>query len=198
MRIGVLALQGDVEEHAHALSRAASELGVSAEAVEVKAEGDLAGLDGLILPGGESTTMWRLLRRGLLDPLRDFIASGAPVLATCAGLILLAKRIRGAPPWQRGLEALDVEVARNAFGRQRESFKARLAVKGFGEVDAVFIRAPAITSAWGSAEPLASLRHGELGLVHAAVRQNNVLATAFHPELTTTAFHKYLLQSAKR
>jgi len=120
MRIGILALQGDVEEHVHALSLAASELGIAAEAVEVKAAGDLTGLDGLILPGGESTTMWRLLRRGLLDPLRDFVASGAPVLATCAGLILLAKRVQGAPPWQKGLEVLDVEVARNAFGRQRE------------------------------------------------------------------------------
>lgn len=198
MRIGVLALQGDVEEHAHALSRAASELGVSAEAVEVKAARDLAGLDGLVLPGGESTTMWRLLRRDLLDPLRDFIASGAPVLATCAGLILLAKRTRGAPSWQRGLEVLDVEVARNAFGRQRESFRVKLDVEDFGEVDAVFIRAPAVTSVWGSAKPLASLQHRDLGTVHVAVRQGAVLATAFHPELTTTAFHKRLLQEAKR
>lgn len=198
MNIGILALQGDVEEHVYVVNKAAAELGITAKIIEVKNPADLANLDGLILPGGESTTMWTLIKRELWAPLRDLINSGTPVLATCAGLILLAKKIRGAPSWQKGLEVLDIEAARNAFGRQRESFKTRLDVRNFGQIDAVFIRAPAVTSVWGAAEPLASLRHESLGMVHVAVRQGAVLATAFHPELTTTAFHKYLLEEAKR
>lgn len=198
MRIGVLALQGDVEEHAHALREAAGELGASVEAVEVKGRRDLAGVDGLILVGGESTTMAALMEgAGLRDDLRDLLAS-KPALATCAGLVLLAKRIRGGAAWQKGLDVLDVEVVRNAFGRQRESFELRLKVEGFGDIDAVFIRAPAVTAIWGSARPLAELEHKSLGRIYAAVRQGDVVATAFHPELTTTAFHKWLIEAAKR
>lgn len=198
MNIGILALQGDVEEHAHAVCKAAAELGIAARTAEVKTPADMRGVDALILPGGESTTMWVLLKREMAGPLRDLITSGIPVLATCAGMIMLAKRIRGAPAWQKGLDVLDVEVARNAFGRQRESFRIRLSIRDFGDIDAVFIRAPAVTSVWGAVEPLASLRHENLGMVHVAVKQGPILATAFHPELTTTVFHRHLLQTAKR
>ncbi|MEZ0248506.1 MAG: pyridoxal 5'-phosphate synthase glutaminase subunit PdxT [Thermoproteus sp.] len=199
MKIGVLALQGDVEEHAQAALKAAGELGISAQVVEVKAPRDLSAVDALILTGGESTTISLLASRaGLKEAVRDAINSGAPTLATCAGMIYLARRIRGGTPRQTSLEVLDVEVLRNAFGRQRESFEAKLAVEGFGEVEAVFIRAPAATSVWGSARSIASLTHKSLGEISVAVRQNNVLATAFHPELSTTAFHKWLITEARR
>ncbi|MEL9990274.1 MAG: pyridoxal 5'-phosphate synthase glutaminase subunit PdxT [Thermoproteus sp.] len=199
MKIGILALQGDVEEHAQAALKAAEELGVSAQVAEVKAPRDLSALDALILTGGESTTISLLTSRaGLKEAVRDVINSGVPTLATCAGMIYLAKRIRGGTPRQTSLEVLDVEVLRNAFGRQRESFEVKLTVDGFGEVDAIFIRAPAVTSVWGSARSIASLTHKSLGEVSVAVRQNNVLATAFHPELSTTAFHKWLIVEAKR
>lgn len=199
MKIGVLALQGDVEEHAQAALKAAGELGISAQVVEVKAPRDLSAVDALILTGGESTTISLLASRaGLKEAVRDAINSGAPTLATCAGMIYLARRIRGGTPRQTSLEVLDVEVLRNAFGRQRESFEAKLAVEGFGEVEAVFIRAPAATSVWGSARSIASLTHKSLGEISVAVKQNNVLATAFHPELSTTAFHKWLITEARR
>jgi 5'-phosphate synthase pdxT subunit len=173
-RVGVLALQGDVAEHAAALRR------LGAEPVPVRRPADLAGLDALILPGGESTTIGQLAGElGLLAPLRDFVATGRPVWGTCAGLILLARDAGRDQPLVGGL---DVTVSRNHFGRQVDSFEADLDVAelGGGPFRAVFIRAPAILAAGPAVEVLARLESGEI----VAVRQHHLLATAFHPELT--------------
>jgi len=190
-RIGVLALQGDFREHARALRR----LGV--EASEVRLPHHLAGLDGLILPGGESTTMGKLaVEFGLLEPLRGLAASGLPMWGTCAGLILLA---RDAGHDQPLVGALDVTVQRNAFGRQVDSFEADLNVPALADprppFRAVFIRAPLITRIGPDVEVLARLdrAEGRTGEI-VAVRQGHLLATAFHPELTDDGrFHSYFL-----
>jgi len=199
MKIGILALQGDVEEHRYALEKAAAELGAAAEVVEVKKAQDLGEVSALLLTGGESTTIGKLAKaKGLEDGVKK---AALPILATCAGLIYLAKEAvdkRVGKTKQSLLGLLDVSVVRNAFGRQRESFQTELEVKGFGKVNAVFIRAPAVVKIGPSVEPLASLRHADYGEVYVAVRQGSILATAFHPELTTTAFHKWLIREAKR
>ncbi len=163
--IGVLALQGDFEAHARALA----ELGAEARSVRVPAE--LEGLDGLVLPGGESTTMTLgIEREGLAEPLRAFVRSGKPVLGTCAGLIVLDRDHLG---------LLDVSAERNAFGRQLHSFEADLDVAGLGELRAVFIRAPWVERHGEGVEVLAEVDGHAV-----AVRQDNILAVAFHPELT--------------
>ena len=190
-RIGVLALQGDFREHMRALLR----LGV--EATEVRLPQHLAGLDGLILPGGESTTMGKLaVEFGLLEPLRDLAAGGLPMWGTCAGLILLARDARRSQPL---IGALDVTVQRNAFGRQLQSFETDLTVPALTSPQppfrAVFIRAPLITGVGPGVDVLARLdgagvRAGEI----VAVRQGRLLATAFHPELTDDdRFHSYFM-----
>lgn len=167
--VGVLALQGDFAAHARALERA----GFAARAVRTPE--DLAGLRGLVLPGGESTTQWKLLHRhGLDQGLRAFVASGAPVLATCAGLILAAARVE--QPAQPGFGFLDVTVARNAWGRQIDSFRA---VADDGVTALLFIRAPRIQQVGPAVEVLATLS-GEPVLV----REGNVTGATFHPELT--------------
>lgn len=183
-RIGVLALQGAFREH---LDRLAT---LGAEARPVRLPADLPGLDGLILPGGESTTMGKLMREyGLTDPIADLARSGAPVLGTCAGAILLARDIAGEAPW---LALFDARIRRNAFGRQVNSFTTLLdipAVAGH-PLPAVFIRAPVIESLGPEAEPLATLDDGTV----VAARQGNLLITSFHPELTPdTAFHRYFV-----
>ncbi|RIL09792.1 pyridoxal 5'-phosphate synthase glutaminase subunit PdxT [bacterium] len=172
-RVGVLALQGDVAEHAGALARC----GVAA--VRVRRPADLAGLDALVLPGGESTTIGQLaVDYGLVQPLRDFVASGKPVWGTCAGLILLARDAGHAQPLVGGL---DVRVDRNAFGRQVASFETDLDVAGLagGPFRAVFIRAPAVVEAGPGVDVLARLDDGPI----VAVRQGAILGTAFHAEL---------------
>jgi 5'-phosphate synthase pdxT subunit len=181
----VLALQGDVREHLAALRSA----GARAEPVRRPAE--LAEVDGLVLPGGESTTMSRLLDTfDLLAPLRDRLGDGMPAYGSCAGMILLAKEVRDGRPDQHQLGALDMVVRRNAFGRQVDSFEEDLAFTDIdgGPVHAVFIRAPWVESAADHVEVLASVPMTEVAGVAAgrivAVRQGNVLATAFHPELT--------------
>lgn len=174
MRVGVLALQGDVAEHATALRRC------GAVAVGVRRPADLAGLDALVLPGGESTTIGQLaVDYGLVAPLRDFVASGKPVWGTCAGLILLARDAGHAQPLVGGL---DVRVDRNAFGRQVDSFETDLDVVGLagGPFRAVFIRAPAVVETGPGVEVLARL-DGSGPIV--AVRQGAILGTAFHAEL---------------
>lgn len=171
--IGVLALQGSVDEHLVRLSR----LGV--QGVPVKRKEEIAAVDGMILPGGESTTIGRLLRDfGLLDPLKDHITNGLPVWGTCAGLILLARHILGETPY---LGVMDITVRRNAYGRQIDSFKTSEIIPAFGQspMPLVFIRAPYIESVSGGAEVLCELE-GHI----VAARQRNMLATAFHPELT--------------
>lgn len=173
-RIGVLALQGDVREHLAALRAA------GAEPVEVRGVVDLAGLDGIVLPGGESTTMGRLLTVfELLEPLRRALTAGLPAYGTCAGMVLLADQVRDGRPGQPTLGGLDVVVRRNAFGRQVDSFEAQLELDGVGQVHGVFIRAPWVEQVGAGVEVLA--RVGEHPV---AVRQGHLLATSFHPELT--------------
>jgi 5'-phosphate synthase pdxT subunit len=186
--IGVLALQGDFREHREVLER------LEVSVPEVRLPRDLAGLDGLILPGGESTTIVRLLgTSGLLDPLRSLARDGFPIWGTCAGMILLAKRLdaSGIP----ALEAMDIAVRRNAFGRQVDSFEADLSMPILGALPfhAVFIRAPIIEQVGPGVEVLARLADG----TPVAARQGRLLATAFHPELTPDLrLHRFFLQIA--
>lgn len=173
LKIGILALQGAVREHATSLKRC------GAEAVEVKTANDLRGLDGLILPGGESTTMRRLIDTyDLMKPLKQFISLDRPVFGTCAGLILLAERIVGSNSCHIGM--MDITVERNSFGRQINSFEAPLNIKDIGRgFPGVFIRAPHISE---TGEGVTALCEYEGRIVMA--RQNNLLGCAFHPELT--------------
>ncbi|MFN0074275.1 MAG: pyridoxal 5'-phosphate synthase glutaminase subunit PdxT [Chloroflexota bacterium] len=186
VRIGVLALQGDFAEHKVMLEQ------LGAEAVEVRTLEHLHGLDGLILPGGESSTVGKLLEAfDLLEPVRALVQDGLPTLATCAGLVLLAHDATE----KRGplIGTMDVQVSRNAFGRQRDSFEVDLAVPALGPspVHAIFIRAPAITAHGPDVEVLARTDDGTI----VAVRQGNQVAAAFHPELSgEDRFHKLLLQ----
>jgi pyridoxal 5'-phosphate synthase pdxT subunit len=182
-RIGVLALQGDVREHVGVLR----ELG--AEPVRVRRPAELERLDGLVLPGGESTTIGTLLDRfGLLAPLRDAIRGGLPAYGSCAGMILLADEVVDGLPGQPTVGGLDVTVRRNAFGTQVDSFEADLPFAEVGQVHGVFIRAPWVERAGDAVEVLAEVPAGlpAAGRV-VAVRQGPVLATSFHPELTGDA-----------
>lgn len=174
--IGVLALQGDVREHLIALAAA------EAVARPVRRPEELAEVDGLVIPGGESTTMSKLaVLFGMMEPLRERIAAGLPVYGTCAGLIMLADKILDPRSGQETLGGIDMIVRRNAFGRQNESFEAAVEVAGVtdGPVDGVFIRAPWVESVGAEVEVLAE-HDGHI----VAVRQGNALATSFHPELT--------------
>ncbi|MDF0373423.1 pyridoxal 5'-phosphate synthase glutaminase subunit PdxT [Streptomyces sp. FT05W] len=174
--IGVLALQGDVREHLTALAVA------DALARPVRRPEELAEVDGLVIPGGESTTMSKLaVLFGMMEPLRERIASGMPVYGTCAGMILLADKILDPRSGQETAGGIDMIVRRNAFGRQNESFEAAVEMDEVpgGPVEGVFIRAPWVESVGARAEVLAV--HG--GHI-VAVRQGNALATSFHPELT--------------
>ena len=183
-RIGILALQGDVREHAEILRR----LGV--EPVEVTTEGDLEGLAGVIVPGGESTTIGKMLvSSGLLDGLRGYFYRGGPVWGTCAGMVLAASATTG--PRQPLLGVMNALVERNGFGRQVHSFEMDLDVEGFDEpFTGVFIRAPFFEDVGPGVEVLSEVE----GKVVAA-RGENILVTAFHPELTDdTRFHEYFLE----
>jgi len=185
MRVGVLALQGAFIEHIAMLRS----LGV--EAVPVRLPSGLEGLDGLIIPGGESTTMAKLLiTSGLLEPLRRTIDAGTPVYGTCAGMILLARDIGSAA--QPTLGEMDIVVKRNAFGRQLDSFEQDIAMPALGDppFHAVFIRAPAIERVGPAARELGRLDDGTI----VAARQGALLATAFHPELSGDArIHAYFI-----
>lgn len=180
--IGVLALQGAFAEHIKMLQA----LGVTAR--EVRKPTQLDDLDGLILPGGESTTMGLIAERwGLVEPLRAWVRQARPIWGTCAGMILLAERATGQKQGgQPLLGGLDVTVNRNYFGRQVDSFETNLAVTALGDppVHAVFIRAPAITEIGPGVESLATVPGRDGESLHVAVRQGSILATAFHPELT--------------
>ncbi|MER7953530.1 MULTISPECIES: pyridoxal 5'-phosphate synthase glutaminase subunit PdxT [unclassified Streptomyces] len=174
--IGVLALQGDVREHLIALAAA------DAVARPVRRPEELAEVDGLVIPGGESTTISKLaVLFGLMEPLRERIAAGLPVYGTCAGLIMLADKILDPRSGQETFGGIDMIVRRNAFGRQNESFEAGVTVTGIedGPVEGVFIRAPWVESVGAEVEVLAE-HEGHI----VAVRQGQVLATSFHPELT--------------
>lgn len=187
IKIGVLALQGAVAEHLDMIRKA------GAEGVEVKRTWQLADLDGLILPGGESTTIGKLMRDyDFIDAIRQFAAEGKPLFGTCAGMIVMAKRIAGQE--NAHLELMDITARRNAFGRQRESFETDLAVKGIHDrVRAVFIRAPLIEEVGPGVEVLSEFR-GQI----VAARQGNLLACSFHPELTDDAsMHAYFIEMAQ-
>ncbi len=191
--IGVLALQGAFREHIHMLER----LGVPAQ--EVRKPGHLEGLAGLIIPGGESTTMGIVAERwGLVTPLRRWVREGRPTWGTCAGMILLAQQVAGQKEGgQPVIGGLEIAVNRNYFGRQVDSFEAYLPVPELGDppIRAVFIRAPAVTAVGPGVEVLATVPGKEGRPVVVAVRQGAILATAFHPELTDDLrWHRLFLQ----
>lgn len=185
-RIGVLALQGAVREHVEAIRS------VGAEPVIVRLPADLEGLDALILPGGESTTMRRLIDRyGLREPIRHLAAAGRPMLGTCAGMILLARSITDGD--EPVLGVMDIAVQRNAYGRQLDSFETDVQIPALGAepLHGVFIRAPVVADAGQQVEVLARDDAGR----PIAVRQGKVIATAFHPELTgDRRLHRLLLE----
>jgi 5'-phosphate synthase pdxT subunit len=176
-RIGVLALQGDISEHVLALERAGQG---KAQVVEVRKSGQIEKCQALVLPGGESTTIIRQLESsGLTEELKAAALSGMPILATCAGLVLVSQEIEGMGR-VKPLGLMDIKISRNAFGPQRESFEADLQIKGLDKpYRAVFIRAPAIAQVGRNVEVLA-----RVGEAVVAARQKNLLALAFHPELT--------------
>lgn len=179
--VGVLALQGDVREHVRMLERC------GAKAVLVRRERELADVDGIVLPGGESTTIDKLLRAfELFEPLQQAIREGLPAFGSCAGMILLADRVLDGIEGQRTLGGLDVTVRRNAFGRQVDSFEAELAVEGVegAPFHAVFIRAPWVESVGPQAQVLGTVSAGPAAGRIVAVRQRRVIATSFHPEIT--------------
>jgi pyridoxal 5'-phosphate synthase pdxT subunit len=193
LKIGVLALQGAFIEHIAMLRQ------VGAEAIAVRKAEQLDGLDGLIIPGGESTSMGLIAERwGLVEPLRRWVQAGRPIWGTCAGMILLAERASGQKQGgQPLLGGLDVTVNRNYFGRQSESFETDLTVPSLGEmpIHAVFIRAPAITQTGPAVERLAELTTAKGEVVTVAVRQGPLLASAFHPELTADLrWHEYFVR----
>ena len=179
--VGVLALQGDVREHLAVLREQ------GAEAVTVRRPEELAAVDGLVIPGGESTTMVKLADRfGLLRPLRAAVRAGLPACGSCAGMILLADRLLDAPADQTTVGGLDVTVRRNAFGRQVDSFESEIELTGVdgGPLHAVFIRAPWVEEAGQDVEVLGRVVGGPADGKIVAVRQGNLVATSFHPELT--------------
>lgn len=189
-RIGVFALQGDVREHLRMLGQA------GADAVPVRRPGELASVDAMVVPGGESTTMAKLATIfDLFAPLRERIASGMPVLGTCAGMIMLADRIEDGVVGQQTLGGLDVVVRRNAFGRQVDSFEEDLDFDGFERpLHAVFIRAPWVEKVGTGVEVLATVASGPAVGRIVAVRQGAVMATSFHPEITDdNRVHRYFV-----
>ncbi|WP_017565665.1 pyridoxal 5'-phosphate synthase glutaminase subunit PdxT [Nocardiopsis deserti] len=193
--IGVLALQGDVAEHLRALQA------LDAHTVKVLSPDQLDTLDGLVVPGGESTTMSKLaVRYGLMEPLRKRIAAGMPAYGTCAGMIMLADRILGGTADQQTVGGIDMTVRRNAFGRQTESFEAAVDIDGLGgdPFDAVFIRAPWVESVGPGVEVLGAVPGPDEAGRIVAVRQGGLMATSFHPELTgDTRIHRLFVDIVK-
>ena len=193
--IGVLALQGDADEHVHVLE------GLGSRTVKVLSADRLDDADALVIPGGESTTMSKLaVRYGLLDPLRKRVVDGMPVYGTCAGMIMLADRVLGGTADQETVGGIDMTVRRNAFGRQTESFEAGVRIDGIGgdPFEAVFIRAPWVESVGTGVTVLGAVsRPDEAGRI-VAVRQGSLMATSFHPELTGDArIHRLFVDIAK-
>jgi pyridoxal 5'-phosphate synthase pdxT subunit len=187
LRVGVLALQGDFREHIAVVR------GLGADAVTVRREADLSEIDGLIIPGGESSVIDKLSRSfGLAEPVKTAIAGGLPVYGTCAGLIMLSDTVLDAIPGQQSFGGLDVAVRRNAFGSQLDSFETDIdiPVLGADPVHAIFIRAPIVETVGENVTVLAALDDGRV----VAVEQGNLLGSSFHPEITgDTRFHEYFL-----
>ncbi|GLW67018.1 pyridoxal 5'-phosphate synthase subunit PdxT [Actinomadura rubrobrunea] len=194
--IGVLALQGDVREHARALEAA------GARTLSVRRPEELERCDGLVIPGGESTAMWRLARAfELLEPLRKRIEAGMPAYGSCAGMIMLADRICDGVEGQETIGGIDMTVRRNAFGRQVDSFEAPVRLAGMGDAPyhAVFIRAPWVESVGDGVEVLGRAESGPNAGRIVAVRQGRLMATAFHPELTGDfRVHRYFADLVRR
>jgi 5'-phosphate synthase pdxT subunit len=189
LRVGVFALQGDVREHLQLLTS----LGV--ESIEVRNAEQLASVDGLILPGGESTTISKLIDIfGLRDDLLAYISKGKPVYGTCAGMIMLATEVLDEASGQQSLKAMDISVRRNAFGSQLDSFEISIEFAG-APVDVAFIRAPIVERVGENVQVLSKISTGAI----VAVREGNLLATSFHPELTgDSAVHEYFLGMISR
>jgi 5'-phosphate synthase pdxT subunit len=195
-RVGVLALQGDVREHLAALTAA------GVQALPVRRPEELDGVDGLVLPGGESTTMIKLARAfDLLEPLRKRIGDGLPTFGSCAGMILLADRVDdGGSPLAETIGGIDMSVRRNAFGRQVDSFEEDVEIEGLpgGPVHAVFIRAPWVESVGEQARAIGRVGAGPAAGRIVAVRQHQLLATSFHPELTGDGrIHAYFCEMVR-
>lgn len=195
VRIGILAIQGAIEEHTYMLNKVFKKLDIDGEIVHVKKETQLDEIDGLIIPGGESTVIGRVAEASnLLAKIKRLGSQGLPIFGTCAGMVLLAKRIYDrvvGEVSQPTLELMDMLVERNAFGRQRESFEMDLEIPVIGgKFRGIFIRAPVAKEIWGNAKAICQI---DKGIV--AVEQENLLATAFHPELTDDVrMHKYFLE----
>lgn len=194
--IGVLAVQGDVREHVAALTSA------GALAVTVRRPSELAAVDGLVVPGGESTTMDKLVRAfDLQQPLREAIAGGLPVYGSCAGMIMLADRLVDGAAGQQTLGGMDITVRRNAFGRQVDSFEEDLHIHQLGgePLRAVFIRAPWVEDAGEAVQVLARVEEGPAAGRIVAARQGDLLATSFHPEVTRDhRVHAYFVDVVRR
>ena len=198
MKIGVLNIQGAVSEHFSMINKTFKELDIKGKIILVKNKEDVKQIDGLILPGGESTTISRLmLKTGIHDMiLKRLENKDLPIMGTCAGSILLAKKIKNQQKKNiKTLEIMDMEIERNAFGRQKESFETDIKIKGLdAPFHAVFIRAPIIRKTWGSCKPLSNLNKETI----IAAQQDNLIALTFHPELTDdTRIHKYFLKIIK-
>jgi len=192
-KVAVVGVQGDVEEHVLSARRALERLGIKGEAIATRKHGVVSESDAVIIPGGESTTISKLIfREGIADEIIQLAKDGRPVMGTCAGLILLSKHgdEQVKKTKTKLLKLMDIWVKRNAFGRQRESFQVNVEVKGIGYFDAVFIRAPAITKVGEDVDILA--KYNEYII---AARQKNILGLSFHPELTEdTRAHEYFIK----
>ncbi|MDZ7586492.1 MAG: pyridoxal 5'-phosphate synthase glutaminase subunit PdxT [Patescibacteria group bacterium] len=189
LKIGVLAFHGDVIEHILVIRQAAKKLKINIEIIEVRVKADLAKVDGLIIPGGESTTLYKLCQReGMWGKMKQV----KNIFGTCAGAIMLAKNVIHKEVGQQTLELMDIKVDRNAYGRQTDSFEKEMDTK-LGRVEAVFIRAPRIKRVGTAVKVLA--RNGqEIVACEQYIGRKFYLATCFHPELTTTIFHEYWLK----
>jgi len=195
MKIAIISLQGAFTEHADSLKKAAKEINTGCDIIFARSKSDLENVSGIVLPGGESTTINRLMREtGIDQKIKELSGKGIPILATCAGMIIISSAGDDqCKKTGRLLGLIDMTVNRNAFGSQKDSFEKELEIKGIGKVNAVFIRAPAVTEVRDKeAEILAKISEKIV-----AVRKKNILALAFHPELTSdTSVHKYFLKKA--
>jgi 5'-phosphate synthase pdxT subunit len=198
MIIGILAIQGAISEHFNITNRALLELNIDGKVILIRNKNHVAKIDALIIPGGESTTISRMMiKTGIYNTILKMIREeNLPIMGTCAGSILLAKKILNQDlHYVKPLEVMDMEIERNAFGRQRESFEKDIVIKGLNEpFHAVFIRAPIIRRTWGDCKPISILDKD----IIIAAKQDNLLALTFHPELTNdTRLHKYFLKIIK-